>query len=88
LAEGPAQQKSISILHRLPHNLPVFADKPMLNTILRNLLSNAIKFSHLKGKIFVSAKLADNKLTVSVADEGIGISANEKNQLFPSPRKA
>jgi PAS domain S-box-containing protein len=82
LAEGPAQQKSISILHRLPHNLPVFADKPMLNTILRNLLSNAIKFSHLKGKIFVSAKLADNKLTVSVADEGIGISANEKNQLF------
>lgn len=77
-----AERKEISIEFTCESIGKVLTDKSMLSTILRNLLSNAIKFSYLCGKIDVSCRLEESWFVLSVKDEGIGMSAEEMNNLF------
>ena len=82
LMSDAADHKSITISERLPHHLPVLADKAMIQTILRNLISNGIKFARPGGSIVISAANADQQVNVSVADDGIGINEKEASRLF------
>jgi signal transduction histidine kinase len=75
-------QKSITIKRSLPQNTTVFADKAMISTVLRNLISNAIKFTHSGGEIIISIQENQNKLKVSVSDNGLGISKANIQKLF------
>jgi PAS domain S-box-containing protein len=60
------------------------SDKRLLRNILVNLLSNASKFSHEGAGIWLSARHTQEALTISVRDEGIGISAEDQQHLFSS----
>lgn len=82
LLGGAIEQKSISILKRAPSRVAVFADKKMIDTVLRNLISNAIKFTYPGGKITVSVEEKQNELLVSVSDTGVGISKANCEKLF------
>jgi PAS domain S-box-containing protein len=77
-----ARQKSIGIKKALPRHAPVFADKAMINTVLRNLISNAIKFTKSGGEILISVIEKPDEITVSVKDSGIGIPAGRIDKLF------
>jgi two-component system, sensor histidine kinase and response regulator len=77
-----ARQKSISIVKVVPHSFPIFADKPMINTILRNLVSNAIKFTQPGGLVTVSANRVNQDIAISVNDNGLGIAAERVSRLF------
>ncbi len=79
-----AKTKNINLFSHLDEDAPsVFADKDMLDTIIRNLLSNAVKFSHKEGVIQVfSKKVADNLVEISVSDTGVGITAEDIDKLF------
>jgi signal transduction histidine kinase len=77
-----AAQKGITIKKVLPHDLVVFADKPMISTVLRNLISNAIKFTRQDGEIIISAEKRANEILVSVSDNGVGISTKRIDTLF------
>jgi len=77
-----ARQKSITITQKLPHNLTVFADKAMINSILRNLISNGIKFTPVGGEITISTGKSDHQLVVSVTDNGLGIKKKNLDKLF------
>lgn len=61
----------------------VFKTDPLkLETILVNLLANAIEFS-LEGKhVSVEAARKDDRLVVSIIDEGIGIAEDERELIF------
>jgi len=60
-----------------------YADKNMMNTILRNLISNAIKYSNSGGTVTVRAKSLENsKLVFSVTDSGVGMSEEKASKLF------
>jgi signal transduction histidine kinase len=54
----------------------------MLERILLNLLSNAIKHTPPGGAIHVDLKTADDKVTITVADDGEGIPDEKKNVIF------
>lgn len=77
-----AKQKSINILRMLPHNIPIYADKHMISTVLRNFINNAIKFTNQGGKIEVAVKYVHNEVIISVKDNGIGIAKNRLEKLF------
>ena len=82
ISDDFAKQKSITVSKELPHSLPVFADKAMVNTILRNLISNAIKFTNKGGEIIITAKQEQDELIISVSDNGVGIGKKELEKLF------
>lgn len=82
LFNDTALQKSLTIEIKSQENLQVYADKDMINTVLRNLISNAIKYSQTGGIITISIEKRKNELIVIVADNGIGIQKERIDRLF------
>lgn len=62
----------------------LYADKIKLKQIMCNLLSNAIKFTPKNGKVWIDSKLINNKIQISVSDNGIGIPLDEQKTIFDS----
>lgn len=56
-------------------------DSQLLRNILLNLLSNAIKYSPEHARVAFSIAVND-QVTITVADEGMGIPASEQQHLF------
>jgi len=63
-------------------DIPIMIDKQMINIIIRNLLTNAIKFTHKDGKIVLNCTRENHSVIISVQDDGIGISEENKEKLF------
>lgn len=59
----------------------MFSDDRKLSQILRNFISNALKFTP-HGQITVRASIANDVVTFSVSDTGIGIAAANLEQIF------
>lgn len=59
-------------------------DKKLFRNILINLLSNAAKFSDEGSQIHINSSLSGLRLTVSIRDEGIGISEEDQQHMFTS----
>ena len=58
------------------------ADTNMVNLVFRNLILNAIKFTDPGGRIKVATRLEQNKVVVSVSDNGVGIASDVQKILF------
>jgi PAS domain S-box-containing protein len=61
-----------------------FTDKKLFRNILINLISNAIKFSDEGKTIKIEGKVMGDKVVITVADQGIGISGEDQEHLFSS----
>lgn len=60
-----------------------FSTNPMMfQTIIRNLFSNAIKFTNNGGNIFINCEKNNNELLISIKDDGVGLSDEDKEKLF------
>lgn len=74
--------KSLSLNLSMPEQLPlVLADENRIQQVLFNLIGNAIKFTN-EGEVNVRVEHASDQVLVTVADTGMGISAQEMDQLF------
>jgi signal transduction histidine kinase/CheY-like chemotaxis protein len=61
---------------------PLFSDEGKVSVILRNFVSNALKYTE-RGEVRVSARLeAENRVTFSVHDTGIGIAPEDRERIF------
>lgn len=77
-----ARQKSIHIENRISEKVHVFADRNMIETVIRNLLSNAVKFTPKHGIVELSAKLNNEVAEVTVKDNGVGINEESCKTIF------
>ena len=68
-----AIQKEVTLRTNVYSGTRVFADKALVNIIIRNLISNAIKFTPGNGTVTVQAQPEGNHVRISVADTGVGI---------------
>ena len=87
LLKQSADKKSLNLINQIKDDIIVFADKNMIETVLRNLISNAIKFTKKDGEIVLTSRLVTNKdkqdfVEISVKDTGIGISSEILSKLF------
>lgn len=80
--DGWVQERCISFKMDLPNALKVELDPEMFQRIFSNLLSNAFKFVAEGGEIEVSLKKIDKLITLSVADNGPGISPDLLEAVF------
>jgi len=76
-----AENKTIVCKEEIETGIQVFADKNMLNTIIRNLITNAIKYTSRGGEVTVETEKKKKKAIVLVIDNGVGMSV-EKVQLL------
>lgn len=53
-----------------------------IHKILQNLIANSIKFSHKDSVIQVSTEISGNKLLLIVTDSGIGMTTEQKSNIF------
>jgi PAS domain S-box-containing protein len=66
-----------------PLQLPlVFADPTRLTQVMLNLLSNASKYSPLSSPIDLALEQVGDRLRITVADRGPGVSPAERENLF------
>lgn len=63
-------------------DVKVRADRQKLRQILNNLIGNAVKYTLKEGVVRVSIQLALSEAIISVADQGVGISDEDKAKLF------
>ncbi len=66
----------------IQEGLSMQADKIALTLMFNNLLENAAKYSAEGSDIKVLLQKTNNKISLSVSDEGIGIPDVEKNKVF------
>jgi signal transduction histidine kinase len=77
-----ADLKQVKIEHAGDQELMVRADEGRIRQVLLNLVSNAIKFTPRGGVIRVEARERESMAEISVADSGIGISAEFLPHVF------
>lgn len=72
----------VAIRTDLPEHAEIDGDAGRLRQVVDNLLSNAVKYTPGGGRVVLSMTVDDTSCTLSVADTGIGISADDQRQLF------
>jgi len=81
VVSGRAQDKHLVLDADIEQTLSVVADRRATKQILVNLLSNAVKFTPEGGKIVVRSHLTSDRITLLIADSGIGIAAQSLARL-------
>jgi signal transduction histidine kinase len=77
-----ANNKKIYLESRIDFPVYCYADREMVNLVLRNLLSNAIKFTPQNGKVMVGVSDKASFVEIFVQDNGIGMRSEDMHQLF------
>jgi two-component system, sensor histidine kinase ChiS len=74
--------KDLSLLTAIDPHLPeVMGDRDRLLQVMSNLLSNALKFTET-GSVTCAVKQNRDLIIISVSDTGIGISKEDRGQVF------
>lgn len=68
-----AERKHIMLINNTDANDTVWADKLMLQTIIRNIVSNAIKFTNEGGLIVIGSSQAAGNTEITIDDNGVGM---------------
>jgi two-component system sensor histidine kinase/response regulator len=77
-----AKQKNIHLQLLLDETVFVFADRQMLDTVIRNLINNSLKFTPSGGIIVIGSKQKDNLVEIWIKDSGIGIAEDHISHIF------
>ena len=77
------KQRDLDVTMDVPPDLPALSfDNVAVKRVLVNLLSNAIKFSPVGGNLSLAASSDDTLVTISITDEGEGMTESEINMAL------
>lgn len=84
IVRGQAEKRNISIDFTAPdESMQIICDDQAMRQVMLNLLSNAIKFSADGNTVRVDAETCpDGRVLMRVADSGIGIPADQLEDIF------
>lgn len=83
------QDLSVSVNYNVHDNCrEQVIDSDLFRHIVQNLLSNAIKYSRPDTEVLVGLTCSDGELTLVVTDRGIGIPAENQENLFQTFHRA
>ncbi|WP_316811526.1 GAF domain-containing sensor histidine kinase [Pedobacter heparinus] len=77
-----AERKGQTIYFSAEMDVMIQGDEGKLNEVLDNLINNAIKYAPADTNIYVRVKTRINQVLIEVEDEGPGLTAEDKTQLF------
>lgn len=76
------RRKNIELKINLANEIKFLGDAGEIEIIFNNLLSNAVKYNNDNGKIEFSVFVDEECMTIRVSDTGIGMTEEEKSNLF------
>lgn len=78
-----ADKKQIQVQTHIDEAIFIQADKNMIQTVIGNLFVNAVKYTNENGEIKLGLeKQEDGTVTISIEDNGIGMTQEQLNNLF------
>ena len=86
LYQDNAKRKGVRVLYKPKEMSKAYADKDMIDFILRNLLSNALKFTKRGDRITFSVEEQEHFLQVQIKDTGVGMQKNQIKRLLNENR--
>ena len=79
---GQLKLRNQSISIKIHDNLIAYIDKERIYDVVSNLITNAIKYTPPGGKITIRSKIENDFYIISIEDNGIGFTEEEKKHLF------
>lgn len=80
--EGKTYENNLKLDFKIEDNITMLMDENSIKQLIEILLDNAIKHSKTRTTIKVSLKLIDNKIELSVENEGKSIPKGEEEKIF------
>jgi signal transduction histidine kinase len=82
LYDAAAEQVSTRLTLRGDREVAVTGDRDLLFDAIANLVDNAIKHGHAGGKVLVTCENGPAGAAISIADDGAGIPAEQRDHVF------
>jgi PAS domain S-box-containing protein len=82
------EEKKITVTSNLPSDFIVYADVLLLEELINNLLTNAVKYSGEYGSIIIDGFMKETSVTISMNDDGQGLTSDQINHIFDEFYKA
>ncbi|MFX1569127.1 MAG: PAS domain S-box protein [Promethearchaeota archaeon] len=80
--QGLIRLRNHEISLEIHDKLITWFEPDQIHLVISNLLSNAIKYTPPDGKIIIQSALTQDYILISIKDNGIGITTEEKKRLF------
>ncbi|MFX1376816.1 MAG: ATP-binding protein [Promethearchaeota archaeon] len=80
--KGLIKLRNHKIVLDLHENLISQFEKEQIHQVISNLLSNAVKYTPPRGKIEIKSDIKENFIVISIKDNGIGFTKQEKTRIF------
>ena len=80
--ESVWEEKNIDIDTQIDDGIRIHADESLMEIVWNNLISNAVKFTPENGTIRVSLKRDGKRTSVTVSDNGAGMSEETVSHIF------
>ncbi|WP_026568076.1 cell wall metabolism sensor histidine kinase WalK [Bacillus sp. UNC41MFS5] len=78
-----SKEQNVTFKRKLPkHAIFVEVDEDKMTQVLYNIISNALKYSPEGGQVTFSMKEMDDKIIVSISDQGVGIPKENIKNIF------
>jgi signal transduction histidine kinase len=79
---------NVKISNNIDSSLSIKADRLRLEELLTNIFENSVKYCQEYCKITINARLTNDFVTISIMDNGIGMSHDEIGRIFDEFYKA
>lgn len=76
------KENGITLTYESKEGITVMGSCDLLSRLLTNLISNAYRYGKENGHTHVTLSHGENEITLSVADDGIGISEEDREKIF------
>lgn len=77
-----AEEKNILLTYQGNENACIEADAKRMAQAIGNIIDNAIKYSPENSTVEIKTELIDNKVSLSINDQGPGIKAEEQSRIW------
>lgn len=72
----------IQLKNNINRSIKVYLDPDLISEVIQHFITNSIKFSPNGGTIYLNSNIDEKIITISIADEGIGLDESQKRHVF------
>ncbi len=77
-----AEGKKIRLKNNVSETAEAFADRSMIEIVIRNLVNNALKYTDENGTVEISSVTNDGRIRIEIKDNGTGMDENTRENIF------